>query len=1175
MAELIEDIYRISVDGDQAVREIRLLIDRVRELERVVGTLDSSTEEYATTTAELAAEQRRLDSVLNQEARTIRELNTLQQAQRARLESLTIGSREYNQQLAALNATQQRLAAATAATETRVGGLRGMFQRASTGAQAFIGVLGGLGIGIGIDAIVGLGSNVVSTIAKFEKLSSVLKNTLGSNSAARAALESIKEFSATTPFQVDEVTETYVKLSNRGLEPTIKQLRLLGDIASSQGKSLDQLTEAILDATGGENERLKEFGIQAKKAGDTVTFAFKGVQKTVANTPAAIRDALLSFGELAGVQGAMAAQSKTLGGAVSNLLDTFDAISVSLGERGVAGIAKTAVDALGGFFGGISDYLKVPLADKIRDEQQEVNALVTAIIASNKQSGERNLLVSELSQKYPELIGFLKIEKGTNEEIALALQAINKGYFDKIRLAVNEERLTDILREQTEIIKEQAETRVRAGKILGAGSNAEAIQLEISLRNRLEAEARANEKILEETLRSRGLSEEKIAKATAAFKIKAADDVQRVIDAKTIAVLKSEQEKQFFFDSKLSGVALKGGQARLKALKEEADAILSLNLQIEQGGGEALAVLQGVQEKAATKKQEESKKKQVDFIKGSLAELEAQLKAAEDILQKKTSVGDVAALDAAVTKIEKIKTQIEKAKDKIAELDGSLSEKGAAAIAALQPKVDSLDFEAQIEKAKQAAEEQKAKIVGTASQRAEQLVLIESNLEKEIRDIQDKEAEYYKDIIDRKAKSTKEQREKELAAEKKLVEELAKIRQTGFETEQQEIEIRSAERETAYNQDITALNDSLKAGLISEKEYNKQREQLDLEYQAAKLQLERELLVATLERLELTAAAENDFNRAQIAKTEAQIAAVDANISGLIDSGKEKAKSFGEAFKSIVDDYVSPIADGITDVIGSIIALTDVSTDRLTSLKEKSKSTLDEMLSNSKEFNAAQVQAEADRLAEITKKEEEAIRRRVILQQALIVVDSIAAIAKAAAQGGVAAPFTIASTLIALAAGIASARSISAFNEGIEYVPLGNNPKGVDTVPYLMPNGTPARLNEGEAIIPTNNVRLAKEAIRTLVKGTPSQIAQLNFAAKNGIGRVTDYVPIVGISQNTNVDMQIQAIQKGQAEIVQAINNITFDLSVITNDFKPTATGFEKVVTSTKMKMKNERERNR
>ncbi len=127
MAELIEDIYRISVDGDQAVREIRLLIDRVRELERVVGTLDSSTEEYATTTAELAAEQRRLDSVLNQEARTIRELNTLQQAQRARLESLTIGSREYNQQLAALNATQQRLAAATAATETRVGGLRGMF----------------------------------------------------------------------------------------------------------------------------------------------------------------------------------------------------------------------------------------------------------------------------------------------------------------------------------------------------------------------------------------------------------------------------------------------------------------------------------------------------------------------------------------------------------------------------------------------------------------------------------------------------------------------------------------------------------------------------------------------------------------------------------------------------------------------------------------------------------------------------------------------------------------------------------------------------------------------------------------------------------------------------------------------------------------------------------------
>jgi hypothetical protein len=85
--------------------------------------------------------------------------------------------------------------------------------------------------------------------------------------------------------------------------PRTAELQKLADVAASQGKSFDQLTEAVLDAGPGEFERLKEFGIQASKGGDQVSFSFKGATKTVENTPMAINAALVGFGELNGVMG--------------------------------------------------------------------------------------------------------------------------------------------------------------------------------------------------------------------------------------------------------------------------------------------------------------------------------------------------------------------------------------------------------------------------------------------------------------------------------------------------------------------------------------------------------------------------------------------------------------------------------------------------------------------------------------------------------------------------------------------------------------------------------------------------------------------------------------------------------------------------------------------------------
>ncbi|MFD1957325.1 hypothetical protein ACFSL6_24955 [Paenibacillus thailandensis] len=62
-------------------------------------------------------------------------------------------------------------------------------------------------------------------------------------------------FAASTPFETGELVEGASKLEMMGLTAE-KYIPLLGDMASSTNKSLDQAIEAMIDANTGELERL-------------------------------------------------------------------------------------------------------------------------------------------------------------------------------------------------------------------------------------------------------------------------------------------------------------------------------------------------------------------------------------------------------------------------------------------------------------------------------------------------------------------------------------------------------------------------------------------------------------------------------------------------------------------------------------------------------------------------------------------------------------------------------------------------------------------------------------------------------------------------------------------------------------------------------------------------------
>lgn len=194
-------------------------------------------------------------------------------------------------------------------------------------------------------AAVFAGREIVNTITKFERLNASLKTVTGSAEKASKAFGLIQEFAAKTPFQLDEVVQSFIKLKALGLTPSEKALRSYGNTAIAMGKSLSQMIEAIADATTGEFERLKEFGIKARTQGEQVTFTFQGISTTVGKNAAEIESYLRAIGDVQ-FAGAIEAKANTLLTAIAKMKDAFSNLVKTLGDSGLTEVLTNIVNGI-------------------------------------------------------------------------------------------------------------------------------------------------------------------------------------------------------------------------------------------------------------------------------------------------------------------------------------------------------------------------------------------------------------------------------------------------------------------------------------------------------------------------------------------------------------------------------------------------------------------------------------------------------------------------------------------------------------------------------------------------------------------------------------------------------------------------------------------------------------
>lgn len=243
----------------------------------------------------------------------------------------------------ALDEIRGRAASATPA----VGGLVNSLM--AFGPQAAI--IGGIALAIGA-----IGSAAIDAASKQQQWLAQLETMTGSAQRAKESYAALVAFAAKTPFDLEQSVQAFTKLRSLGLAATEQRLTSFGNTAAAMGKSMNQMIEAVADASTGEFERLKEFGIKSKTEGDKVKFTFQGVTTEVGKNATEITKYLEGIGNTK-FAGAMAKQMDTLKGAFSNVKDNAFQLLAAMGEGALGASVKSIAKSVAGGLASLTPFM--------------------------------------------------------------------------------------------------------------------------------------------------------------------------------------------------------------------------------------------------------------------------------------------------------------------------------------------------------------------------------------------------------------------------------------------------------------------------------------------------------------------------------------------------------------------------------------------------------------------------------------------------------------------------------------------------------------------------------------------------------------------------------------------------------------------------------------------------
>jgi len=207
---------------------------------------------------------------------------------------------------------------------------------------------------------IGVGKDVLFAAASYETLRARLTQILGTQDAANAKFTELQQLAASTPFQLEDIADAFIRLKAAGFDIDLEKFRSLGDVAAASNKPLAELADAMISAGRGQAAMVDNFvGLagKAEKGALTLTNAFTGVRKEGVATKDGILEFFVAAGKAKEVEGAMDRLSKTATGKLSTMGDAFKAAKATVGDVFLPAF-KTAIDGVSTQVQGITPRLK-------------------------------------------------------------------------------------------------------------------------------------------------------------------------------------------------------------------------------------------------------------------------------------------------------------------------------------------------------------------------------------------------------------------------------------------------------------------------------------------------------------------------------------------------------------------------------------------------------------------------------------------------------------------------------------------------------------------------------------------------------------------------------------------------------------------------------------------------
>ena len=243
--------------------------------------------------------------------------------------------------------------------------------RASGSFGRFRGLLAGA---ITVGGITAFTNSVIEASSRAEDLKTTLETVTGSAEAGNEAFQFINDFATRTPFDIETLTETFIKLQAAGIEPTEELLTTFGDMASvttDRVGSLQAITDLFARTTAGglgleDLNRLADRGIPVfdilnEKLGVTrlevseLGQSMEGAEQ--------IRQALLE-GLNEDFGGGMEKASENLSVSLSNLGIAANNALIAVGEGGLSDAINSAAQRMSAFIADNED-LALAIGEKL------------------------------------------------------------------------------------------------------------------------------------------------------------------------------------------------------------------------------------------------------------------------------------------------------------------------------------------------------------------------------------------------------------------------------------------------------------------------------------------------------------------------------------------------------------------------------------------------------------------------------------------------------------------------------------------------------------------------------------------------------------------------------------------------------------------------------------------